>query len=143
MKADTTGARISAARPTLVQQPDKAKWIAENLKAGEVYAGILLGENGAPDHHLLLLPSRDNKKFTWQQAMDAAQAAGGALPTRREQSLLFANAKAEFQPTWYWSCEQHASEPSYAWTQLFSNGLQYSLHQSYEGRARAVRRLPI
>ena len=44
---------------------------------------------------------------------------------------------------WYWSSTQHASSPSYAWVQYFYYGYQDDNHKSYEGRARAVRRLPI
>jgi hypothetical protein len=47
------------------------------------------------------------------------------------------------EPWWYWSSTQHASGPSNAWGQLFYGGGQDCLHESYEGRARAVRRLPI
>jgi hypothetical protein len=140
MRADTS-ARINE-RADTVQQPDKAKWIAENLNLGEVYAGILLGENGAPDHHLILLPG-DVSDVTWPQAMDWAAKEGGVLPTRREQSLLFANAKAAFQNRWYWSSEQHAANSDSAWIQYFGGGGQHGSHKSFEGRARAVRRLII
>ena len=62
---------------------------------------------------------------------------------RREQSLLYANLKSEFEEAWYWSCEEHASDGSYAWGQSFYFGSQSITHKSYEGRARAVRRLPL
>ena len=81
-----------------------------------------------------------------QQCWDAAKAwaatAGGELPTRQEQALLYANLKAEFKPAWYWSSEQHASDSSFAWHQNFYDGYQHSYHESYAGRARAVRRFP-
>lgn len=118
----------------------KAQFLAENLREGELYAGLLLGKDGAPDIHLVLLPGAA-ADVTWGQAKAFAVTAGGELPTRREQALLFANLKEEFEPRWYWSCEQHASSPSNAWLQYFYNGLQYNNRKSYEGRARAVRRL--
>ena len=34
----------------------KTAFLASMLKAGEQYAGIILGKNGDPDHHLILLP---------------------------------------------------------------------------------------
>jgi hypothetical protein len=46
-------------------------------------------------------------------------------------------------PTWYWSSTQYAPGPSIAWSQDFNVGLQVSHRKSAEGRARAVRRLPI
>jgi hypothetical protein len=48
-----------------------------------------------------------------------------------------------FDPTWYWSSTQHASDSDYAWNQNFSYGYQYNLHKHDELRARAVRRLAI
>jgi len=47
-----------------------------------------------------------------------------------------------FDPAWYWSSTQHASDSDYAWGQNFVNGNQ-DISKSYEGRARAVRRLPL
>jgi hypothetical protein len=118
----------------------KAQFLAENLREGETYAGLLLGKDGAPDIHLILLPGVATD-VSWEQAQKFAAAAGGELPTRREQALLFANLQENFEPRWYWSSEQHASSPSHAWLQYFGSGTQYYGHKSYEGRARAVRRL--
>jgi hypothetical protein len=111
------------------------------LQPGERYAGLLLSDNGQPSHHLVLLPG-DSDDINWSDAKEWATSIGGELPTRREQSLLFANLKSEFQPRWYWSSQVHESDGSYAWGQDFDDGGQYYPHQSYEGRARAVRRLP-
>lgn len=121
---------------------DKAQWIKENLKDGEHYAGILLGENGEPDQHIILLPGQTTD-ITWDAAVEWAAKAGGALPTRSEQALLYANLKSQFQSAWYWSGEQYAANPSHAWGQDFYYGTQDNGRKSYEGRARAVRRLPI
>ncbi|MCA3196747.1 MAG: DUF1566 domain-containing protein, partial [Cupriavidus sp.] len=64
----------------------------------------------------------------------------GSLPTRREQSLLFANLKSEFDERAYWSGEKHAENAGWAWYQTFDYGTQDTLTQSRELRARAVRR---
>jgi hypothetical protein len=112
------------------------------LAEGEHYAGMIRGDAGMVSHHLILLPG-DVDDVSWDQAQAWAEKRGATLPTRREQHLLIANLKDQFEPRWYWSCEQHASEPSGAWLQNFSNGNQNGLHKSYEGRARAVRRLEI
>lgn len=112
------------------------------LKDGEHYAGIILGKDGAPGHHLILLPG-GAKSINWPNAKEWAAKAGGELPTRREQALLYANLKEQFQPAWYWSGEQHASASGYAWVQHFDGGGQDYGHESYGFRARAVRRLPI
>jgi hypothetical protein len=119
----------------------KEQFLKDNLKAGEVYAGIVLGEAGEPDYHLVLLPGES--AGTWEKAKAFAHEAGGELPTRREQRLLWVNAKGQFQADWYWSCEQHASLSDYAWMQDFVNGNQNGYLKSYTNRARAVRRLKI
>ncbi|WP_037983086.1 DUF1566 domain-containing protein [Thauera sp. 27] len=48
-----------------------------------------------------------------------------------------------FDPAWYWSSSQHATDSDFAWGQRFLGGYQDSFLKSYEGRARAVRRFPI
>jgi hypothetical protein len=120
----------------------KQQFLKENQRAGETYAGLLLGEEGKPDYHLFILPG-EAENVTWQKAKEWAKKAGGELPTRLEQRVLFANARKHFKPEWYWSCEQHASNASNAWGQYFDYGNQYDYLKSYEGRARAVRRLLI
>lgn len=110
------------------------------LAKGEVYAGLIT-DKGKPAHHLVLLPGKT--QGPWAECVEWAKKAGGELPTRREQSLLFANCKAEFEERWYWSGEQHASNDEYAWYQDFYDGYQYYGNVSGTYRARAVRRVPI
>lgn len=118
----------------------KQQFMAENLQVGEIYAGLVLGKDGAADYHLFLQPGSATG-VTWQAAMDWAKKLGHSLPTRAEQALLFANLKHEFEQRYYWSSEQ--AGPSTAWGQYFGNGSQNSSYRSCEGRARAVRRLEI
>ena len=108
--------------------------------AGGMYAGIIRGADGRPDEHLVLLDG-DTDGVTWDAACAWAAAKGATLPTRAEQRLLMANLPDQFQKRYYWSSEQ--AGPSNAWLQLFSDGGQSFNLRSYEGRARAVRRLPI
>lgn len=112
------------------------------LKKGEHYAGICLGEDGKPSHHLILLPG-EAESVTWDQAKAWAAKASGELPTRQEQSLLFANLKAQFKSDWYWSGTQFAAASVYAWMQGFGNGNQLNGLKSLNYRARAVRRSQI
>ncbi len=118
----------------------KAAFLAANLKPGELYAGLLLGKNGAPDQHIILLPG-EVQSANWEEAKKFAADTGGDLPTRREQALLFANLPEEFTPNWYWSGEQRASGS--AWFQGFGGGSQYWGTTYGECRARAVRRVAI
>ena len=110
------------------------------LQPGEHYAGAVLDEAGQHKHHLVLMAQRPTDKLNWQAAMDWAQRIDGALPTRQEQALLFANCKPHLGPVWHWSSEAHESEASYAWHCHFSHGYQYGTHKSHEGSAVAVRR---
>nr|WKF58773.1 hypothetical protein HUO10_003274 [Paraburkholderia busanensis] len=113
------------------------------LAPGERYAGIVLAEDGKPSHHLVLLPD-DMDGAGWTNAKLWAAERDGELPTRREQSLLFANLKGEFQNAYYWSSETHESDDAYAWSQYFSYGSQSNNHKDNNNcRARAVRRLEI
>ena len=113
-----------------------------DLAPGEEYAGIILTSEGTLSHHLILLPG-EKTDVNWKDAMKWAESIGGELPTRNEQSLLFANLKNHFQSTWYWSNTQHASDSTTAWYQRFYDGHQDYLSKSAEWRARAVRRLSI
>jgi hypothetical protein len=112
------------------------------LNANEHYAGIIIGKVGEADYHLILMEG-EAADVNWQEANDwiANTYDGASLPTRREQSLLYANLKEAFKFSWYWSSEQHASDSDYTWCQDFGNGNQnYSIKNRV--RARAVRRLP-
>lgn len=120
----------------------KTQFLKDNLNPGEVYAGLLLGQNGEPDQHIFLLPG-EAAHATWKTQLAWAKKQGGRLPNRREQSLLFANCKEHFKPEYYWSGMQHAAGSYCAWAQGFSYGYQDHYRHSYEFRARAVRSVPI
>lgn len=114
-----------------------------DLAPGEHYAGAVLDANGEHMHHLVLMAARPDAEVTWKDALEWAEQAGGALPTRQEQALLFANCKPHLQPRWHWSCEEHEEDASYAWSCYFSNGRQYGYLKSYVGSAVAVRLIKI
>lgn len=112
-----------------------------DLAPGEHYAGAVLDANGQHMHHLVLMAAKPEGDLTWKAALEWAEEVGGALPTRQEQALLFANCKSHLTPRWHWSCEEHETEASYAWGCYFNLGYQDSLRKSYEGSAVAVRRV--
>ncbi|WP_175725129.1 DUF1566 domain-containing protein [Burkholderia ambifaria] len=136
-------ARIGAMIEEIKKQGQATEYRIEALTiplaAGERFAGQVLNEDGSLSHYLILLPG-DADDITWSDAKAWAAERGGELPTRREQSLLFANLKGEFEERAYWSAEAHESEPGWAWFQDFLTGTQYGNLQSHEFRARAVRR---
>ena len=128
-------AQLEASAPTLLLLRETSI----ELQPGERYAGLVLHADGKASHHLVLLPG-EGEDLTWQAAKDWATQAGGELPTRQEQALLYANLKAEFEAARYWSCQAHETNSSGAWLQHFSLGLQYLSGKSFEAHARAVRR---
>jgi hypothetical protein len=111
------------------------------LNEGEIYAGAIIAPDGT-GHHVILLDG-DKDGADWNTQMEWAKSIGGDLPDRVEQALLFKHLKDRFKPEWYWSNTQHASDSGCAWSQNFSGGSQLSNLKSYEGRARAVRRVAI
>lgn len=113
-----------------------------NLAPGEHYAGLILGKDGEPSHHLILLPDEPTDALNWEAAKHWAKRVGGDLPTRREQSLMYANLKEQFESAWYWSGEAYTTD-GYAWFQYFYIGSQYYGSIGSKLRARAVRRLII
>lgn len=112
------------------------------LNPGEINAGLIMNANGNASHWLILLPG-DKDVGNWHDAEAWAKEQGGELPTRNEQSLLFANAKPEFKRDWYWSGEDHQENSEWAWYQNFYYGRQLSGPNRYHCRARAVRRISV
>jgi hypothetical protein len=114
---------------------------------GGIFTGLVRGRDGQPDY--LVITGSEIDQTTWEKAKSAAAALeidghkDFSLPFRAEQALQFANVPELFEKEWYWSCEQLAAGPGYAWVQLFGNGSQGLGHQSDVYRARAVRRLII
>ncbi|HKO88316.1 MAG TPA: hypothetical protein VJU83_07325, partial [Burkholderiales bacterium] len=108
----------------------KEKFLQDNLKAGEEYAGLILGqEKGEPDYHLVLLPGEF--KGTHAEAAKWAKKQGGELPNRREGALLYANAHDKFKTDdAYWTSETHEAYADFTWGQWFSNGFQDIWHKS-------------
>lgn len=111
------------------------------LSEGETYIGAIGDKNGDV-YHVVLLPG-DNDDATWEAQMEWAKSIGGDLPTRVEQSMLWAGHRDQFKKDLYWSNEDHNESDKHAWFQNFYYGAQGSYHESCGLRARAVRRLPI
>lgn len=114
---------------------------------GGIYAGLVRGTDGQPDHHLILATVKLDTGLAWQPAIDWAATVevdghkDFMLPTRRESAVLFANLQDQFEPRWHWTSEQYSRDD--AWVQYFDDGYQIDYDESYEGRARAVRRFNV
>lgn len=134
------------ARVTAATAVTKPSWlflpeVEIELQPGERYVGPVLDADGKVEHHLVLMPQRPEGKLNWQAAMEWAESIGGAIPTRQEQALLYANCKPRLTPAWHWSSETYEDDASCAWHCHFNLGSQTSYRKSYEGGAVAVRRV--
>jgi len=131
----------------LIEQFQSQKTIIEikertiKLHPGEHYAGAVLDADGNHLHDLILLPQQHGKRMTWEEALKWAEKVGGALPTRQEQALIFANCKPHLEGVYHWSCEEYEENASYAWGCGFDYGHQYLNHKDDELSAVAVRRV--
>jgi hypothetical protein len=121
---------------------------AEWPEQGGIYAGAMLGKNGAADYLLIVGPEHEDR-LTWRSANEwAANLTVGdfhdfALFDRVDGAALFDRVRGIFQRTWYWTSEQHADFSSFAWMQGFHYGDQSTYGKGSDDRARAVRRIPI
>lgn len=142
-KQDEIGAMI-AAFESYKDEKISFPAITLSLEPGEKNAGLILGKDGESDYFLILLPDTA-ADINWNDAVKWAKKLNSkhetSLPNRREQSLLFANLKDDFEGRAYWSSEQHASISDYAWCQGFDYGYQHSWSKANRLQARAVRRI--
>ena len=113
------------------------------LRPGEHYAGLVLKNDGTPAHHLVLMAERPDRRLTWEGAKDWTSKFGGALPTQREASLIFAHCRSHTTPAWHWLSETHGGDGSYARVCYFGTGNQDVNRKSSESHAVAIRRIPI
>lgn len=141
---------LSSAATTVVSKLIPPRIGALWVEQGGVYVGVLRGENGAPDYHLIHAHTDyETSEVTWDQATDNAKAdnegyTDWSLPDRSEARLLYINSPSGFNTDkWYWTSTQGAAYDGCAWMQVFVNGFQLDFRKSYSGRARAVRRVLI
>jgi hypothetical protein len=120
----------------------KEQFLAENLKLGEVYAGLIIGQEGKSDYHLFVVPD-DAEGLTWHQAMKFALKAGASIPTRQELHLMFINIKKKLKDANYWSVDPHSHHGDFAWSVDFRYGDQIISHKANYFRVRLVRRVPL
>jgi hypothetical protein len=109
-------------------------------KKGELWAGIILKDNGTPDYHLFKLPGQIDKT-NYAGALAYAKKQGGEGPTLRDLALMRTNLRAQFQDKWYWSCEESRYISGWAWVQNFATGYQGYGIKGNEICAVAVRRV--
>lgn len=91
----------------------KQDWITENLKTGEMYAGIILDPAG--DYHVVLREG-EVQDVDWTTAGMLAAGFGGQLPTRRELRLILTNKPGMLKAQWYWTADLSEATQGYAYT---------------------------
>lgn len=109
------------------------------LEGGKFY-GITTLKDGT-HAAVILLPNKAQERMGWKAAMKWAEEAGGVLPSRPVSALLYANAKDQFEPTWYWTSEEDGA--SCAWFCVFDYGNQDFNRKYDEGSAVSVRMIPL
>ena len=137
--------RITHPAVTLIAPAIGTYWEGQ----GGVYRGLTRGTAGAPDQHIIEAVERlddDHRKdwkgcIAWAAGLTVDGHSDFTLPTRREASLLFANRDEDCDGGVHWTSE--ATDASFAWYCNFTYGFVDDLPKSYEGRARAVRRVAV
>ncbi len=114
---------------------------------GGIFAGLRNSEDGQGLVALILSPEVTNKRLPWAKAVAWAKKVRTdghkdfSLPDRFESAQLYACVRDHVELGWYWTGTQSSS--GVAFGQHFVNGSQGYADESYEGRVRAVRRLPL
>ena len=109
---------------------------------GEREPGATDDWDGLKNTLALLSSAHDHPAAKFASELEAAAHKDFYLPSRRELRLCWVNVPELFDTSrWYWSSTQYSATS--AWGQHFDGGRQGGNGKSYEGRARAVRRLLI
>lgn len=111
------------------------------LGIGEKFAGVIISADGTRREGYILLPGEF--KGSYDACVRWAESINGMVPDRVESALFHATLKGEFKPEGYWTREQHAGIPDYAWMQYFGDGNQFYGRKSSIYLARAVRKFTI
>lgn len=112
------------------------------LHAGEQYAGIAIGKDGAL-HHIILIPEDDLAESHWSVALEWADVVGVSIPTRAELGLLFSVLKSFFGDAYYWSSEAFDIDHSCAWARHFGTGHETTTYEKFEARTLGIRRVAL
>jgi hypothetical protein len=132
-------AKFAAPAPAAVLHIYRGVEVA--LRPGERYAGPVLDAEGKVLYHLILMAEKPPEgAMPWKDALAWASSEGGALPTRKEVALLYANCKPHLEGAWHWTADEYESNRDFAWITNFVNGYQGSTHKGNDLLARAVRR---
>lgn len=116
---------------------------------GGIYAGII-GGTGGQDYHLIHATAEheifdaNNEKATTAARASINGFTDWSLPDRREAHLLGINSSDSFDlDDYYRTSTPYTNSGDCTWIHDFRDGNQGCGHESYECRARAVRRVPI
>lgn len=94
--------------------------------------------DGLDNTTALLKSGNDHPAAAWAAGVMIEGHNDFYLPSRREQSLMYANCPELFDSSWYWSSTQYSAHN--AWIQNFDDGNQNNNDKNEELAVRAVRR---
>lgn len=115
---------------------------------GGVYAGIVRGDAGQRDYHLIasndeIVRAVWGAAMVWASNLTPYAGRSWILPARRDQAVLYGNLPELFAKEWYWSGEEYAPDAAYAWAETFDYGYQDFCRHGFGFRARAVLHIPV
>ena len=137
------GVREPAASTTVPGLPEIG-----SLWNGGVYAGIVRGDAGQRDYHLIASNDEIVRAIwgdarSWASDLTPHSGRSWKLPARRDQVILNGNLPELFAAEWYWSSEEYVPYEAYAWAHHFGAGSQHGHHRGTKYRARAVLHIPV
>lgn len=97
--------------------------------------------DGLANTRALAESEADHPAAQWAALLEHDGKSDWYLPAQAELALAWVNVPELFSEGWHWSSSQFSAYN--AWYQYFYDGSQNNDGKSYEGRARAVRRLLI
>ncbi|BAK75425.1 hypothetical protein NH8B_0590 [Pseudogulbenkiania sp. NH8B] len=148
--ADIEGARscfdgLANTQAMAAAGSDLAKW-ALGLNIGGYTDWYLPSRDELEIPYRNLKPTDDENYCSFRDGDNASSIPPGYPYTEQSPAQTAVEAFQQGQPEafeacWHWSSTQYS--PYYAWFQGFVGGLQGDCHKDGQGRARAVRKIPV
>lgn len=115
---------------------------------GGIFAGIFHSRIDGVDYALIAGAATPDgasqpECVKWASGLSDGGFSDWKLWCRSSSSLLYGIATEDDRRGVFWSREQHAGHPGYAWYQDFYDGYQYYWLKGNSYRGRAVREVPI
>lgn len=132
---------VQGAEPAFVHfQPSRIlPAIGADFEGGK-FAGLSIFENQPV---LLVKLSVQIEEANHKRYKEWCEQQGGVPMTRFDGLVLFTNLRGDFKQEAYWTADDYAGDPAYAWCQSFGGGIQSWLRKGSKRRGVAVRRVSL